>query len=198
MVAPATTTPWFARKATSLPAIARAMRSPSASSSAEAVVLAIDGEAVHEAHRVLAQRRVERTVGRERQRGRIRRMHVQHHRVAGDAVDRAVDEEGGRLHAVPAGQHLAAHIDQHDVVGTDLAPVQAAGVDEVAVLCARQHHAEVVADAFRQAMVRGGAQRKREVFAQLAHARGGVLRIGAFRGGAGVRTVSCMVLGSFH
>ena len=104
-------------------------------------------------------------------------MHMQHDCMAGDAVHRAVDEEGGRFDAMAAGQHLAAHVDQHDVVGADLAPVQAARVDQIAVLRARQRDAEMVAHAFGQAVVRGGAQRHCKVVAQRAD--GGTVVVGA-------------------
>ena len=103
---------------------------------------------------------------------------MQHHRGAGHAVHRAVDKEGGGLDPMAARQHLAAQVDQYDVLGADLAPVQAARVDQVAALCPRQQHAEVVADAFGQAVVRGGAQGQREVFAQARDARAGVPGVG--------------------
>jgi hypothetical protein len=132
----------------------------------QAVVVGVDGDAADVAHGVLAQRGVERAVGGERERRGIRHVGVQHHGMAGDAVHRGVDEQRGGLDAVPAFEHPALAVDEHDVVGADLAPVQAARVDEVAVGRAGHGHAEVVAHAFGQAMVGGGAQGQRQVFAQ--------------------------------
>jgi hypothetical protein len=90
---------------------------------------------------------------------------VEHHRLPGDAVRRGMDEHGGRLDAVAALQHFAMFVDEHDVVGAYLAPVQAARVDEEAARIVRQRHAEVVAHAFAQAVMRGRAQRQCQVFA---------------------------------
>jgi len=44
-----------------------------------------------------------------------------------------VDVHGGRLDAVATLQHRAVGVDQHDVVGADLAPVQSARVDQEAL-----------------------------------------------------------------
>ena len=136
--------------------------------------------------------RVERAIGGQRERGGVGHVAVQHHRMAGDAVDRAVDEQGGRLDAVAAGQHLAVHVDQHDVVGADLAPVQAARVDQVAVVRRPgQRDAEVVADAFGQAVVGGGAQRQRKVLAQACDRRAGVLGVRLSAVGRGQGAFEC-------
>jgi hypothetical protein len=96
-------------------------------------------------------------------------------------MHRAVNEERRGLDPVAPGQHLAVHVDQHDVLGADLAPVQAARIDQVAVLRARQGDAEMIAHAFGEAVVRGGAQRQREVFAQGADGGAGVLGFRAHR-----------------
>jgi hypothetical protein len=93
-------------------------------------------------------------------------MRVQHHRMAGDAVRCGMDEHGGRLDAVAAQQHGAVFVDQHDVVGADLAPVQPARVDQEAAAVVGQRHAEMVTHAFAQTVMGGGAQRQRQVFAK--------------------------------
>ena len=96
---------------------------------------------------------------------------VQHHRVARDAVHRGMDEHRRRLDPVAPGQYLPVGVDEHDVVGADLAPEQSARVDQEALRAVGQGNAEVVAHAFAQAMVGGGAQRQRQVFAQRCGAR---------------------------
>ena len=125
------------------------------------------------AHRVLRQRRVEAAIGGERQRGRVRHVRVQDAGLAAQAMDRGVDEHGGRLDFVPARELAARGVDQHDVGGLDLAPQQASRVQQEAPRTIGQLDAEVVADAFGQAVERGSAQRQREIGTQALDARSG-------------------------
>ena len=132
----------------------------------QAVVVRVDGDAAVEAHRVLGQRGVERALGGQRQRAGAGHVGVQHAGLAAQAMDRGVNEHRGRLDLVAAGQPVPRGVDQHHVVGAHLAPQQAARVEQEAPRAVRQLDAEVVADALGQPVVRGGAQREREVAAQ--------------------------------
>ena len=97
----------------------------------------------------------------------MRHVGVQHAGLAGDAVDRAVDEHGGGFHRMAAGQHRAVGIDHHDVVGLHLVPQQAPRVQQKAARAVGQFDAEVGAHALGQAMVGSGAQGQRQVGTQL-------------------------------
>jgi hypothetical protein len=121
------------------------------------------------AHRVWRQRGVETAIDGERQRGGKRHVGVQHARLAGDAMHRGVDEHRGGLDLALPGQPLAVLVDQHDVVFAHLAPQQAARIQQEATRMVGQFDAEVVADAFAEAMVRGRTQRQAQVGAQTAH-----------------------------
>jgi hypothetical protein len=135
----------------------------------QAVVVRVHRQPAVEAHRRLRQRGVQRTVGGQRQRGGMRHVGVQHAGLAGDAVDGGMDEHRRRFHRVAAGQRRALGVDQHDVVGLHLVPQQAARVQQEAARLVGQFDAEVVAHAFGQAVVRGGAQRQGQVGAQRGH-----------------------------
>jgi hypothetical protein len=93
---------------------------------------------------------------------------VQHATLARDAVHRRMDEHRRRLDLVPSGQPAPGRVDHHDVGRADLAPVQAARIDEEAVAAVGQGDAEVIADALRQPVEVGRAQREREIAAQRA------------------------------
>jgi hypothetical protein len=92
---------------------------------------------------------------------------VQHAAAVGDAVDGGMDEERRRLDLVAPGDLVAEGVDQHDVVASHLAPQQPARIEQE-VLVAVERDAEVVADALGQPVMGSGAQREREVVAQLA------------------------------
>jgi thiol:disulfide interchange protein len=64
---------------------------------------------------------------------------------------------------VAAGEHRTVGVDHHDVVGADLAPQQAARVQQEAARTVAEFGAEVVAHPFGQAVMGGGAQRQRKV-----------------------------------
>ena len=66
------------------------------------------------------------------------------------AVDARVDAGGGELQFALALQHLAVEIDQQQVAGGKLRPVDAEGVDQEGVRPLRRGVAEVVADALVQ------------------------------------------------
>ena len=77
-----------------------------------------------------------------------------------------VDEHRRRLDRVTTGQRRAAGIDHDDVGGLDFAPEQAARVEQESAGTVGKLGAEMVADAFGQAVQRRRAQAEREVFAQ--------------------------------
>ncbi len=131
-----------------------------------------------EAHGVLRQRGVERAVGGERQRGGVGHVRMQDAGLAGDAVDGGMDEHGGRLDLMAAGQLVAVGVDQDDVLGLDLVPHQAARVEQEMVGIAGQRDAEMVAHAFAQPVEGGRPQRERQVGAQRGDGFGVKERIG--------------------
>ena len=71
-----------------------------------------------------------------------------------------------------SGQLLAVGVHHNDVIGPDLGPHQPARVEQKAPAGIGQFQAEMVAHAFGQAMVGGGAQGQRQVGAQAAHGGG--------------------------
>jgi hypothetical protein len=156
--------------------MAWAMRSPS-----QAVVVGVDRNAAMETHGVLRQGGVERAIGRERQGGGVGHVGVQHTGLAGDAVNGGVDEHGRGFDLVATGELLAVGVDQHDVVGLDFVPHQAAGIQQEMIGVAGQRHAEMVADAFAESVRRGGTQGQREVSAQGGDVFGVEERIGKVR-----------------
>ena len=140
----------------------------------QAVVMRVHRYPAMKAHGCLGQCGVQRAGSCECERGGIRHVGVQHHRLAGNAVHRRVDEQGGRLHRVSAFQHVPVSVHQRDVVRLHLAPVQAARVEQKAVALprrSRHRHAEMVTNPFAQAVVGCSAQGESKVGAQ-----GGVLK----------------------
>jgi hypothetical protein len=120
---------------------------------------------------------------------------VQHAGLAGDAVDRGVDEHRRRFHRWRPASLRPGDVDHHDVVGLHLAPQQAARVQQEAARRVGQFHAEVVAHAFGQAVVRGGAQGQGQVGAQPGDGGGSVV-VFVHRGSFGVGGHSPVSIGS--
>ena len=69
-----------------------------------------------------------------------------------------VNEEGRILHGVAALQDAAVLVGQDQVAGTQLAPVEAHGIDQKPVTVVRNGQAEVVADSLAQPQTRGPAK----------------------------------------
>ncbi|MNT48876.1 hypothetical protein D3C72_1856850 [compost metagenome] len=129
----------------------------------QAVVVLVDGQAPVETHCVLRQGGVQPPIRRERQRGGIGHVCMQHTGLAGDAMDGGVDEHGRGFDVMTASELVAVGVDQHDVVRLHFVPHQAARVKQEMVGITGKRHAEVVADAFAQAVGGGGPQRQRQV-----------------------------------
>src|ERR1019366_6340520 len=119
--------------------------------------------------RVLRQGGVEAAIGRERQRGRVGHVRMQDAGLRAEAVDRRMDEHRRGLHGVTPRELVAIAVDHHDVGGADLAPEQAARVQKKPSRAVRQLDAEVIADPFREAVMRGSPQRQGQIAAKAAH-----------------------------
>ena len=85
------------------------------------------------------------------------------------AVDGGMDEHRRGLHGVAARQRVAIAVDHHDVVGSRLAPEQAARIEKKAPRAIRQLDAEVIADALGEAVVRRSPQRHSQIVAKATH-----------------------------
>ncbi|MCY1543510.1 hypothetical protein D9M68_793310 [compost metagenome] len=105
-------------------------------------------------------------------------MRVQDTGLAGDAVDRGVNEHGRGFDFMAAGELVAVGVDQHDVVRLNLVPHQSAGVEQEMVRVAGQRDAEMIADAFPQPVGGGCPQRERQIGAQRGDRFGVEERVG--------------------
>ena len=111
------------------------------------VVLGVDRNAPMEPQGILAEQGIDGAGFRQCERCGVGHVRVQHDRMASDPMNRCVNEQGRRFCPMPTLEDLTLAVHEQDVIGTDLAPVQAARVEQepVSIHC----HAEVVADAFR-------------------------------------------------
>lgn len=111
------------------------------------VVPGIDHDAPMESQGILAQQGIDGAGFSQRERCGVGHVRVQHNNMTSDPMDRCVNEQCGRFRPMPTLEDLAIAVHEQYVIGTDLAPVQAAWVEQepVSIHC----HAEVVADAFR-------------------------------------------------
>jgi len=82
------------------------------------------------AHGVLREGGVQATIASERERRGVWHVRVQDTCFAGNAVNGGVDEHGRGLDCVPAGQLVAMGVDQYDVIGLNLVPHQATGIQQ--------------------------------------------------------------------
>ncbi|MNX72467.1 hypothetical protein D3C86_1038220 [compost metagenome] len=89
-----------------------------------------------------------------------------------------MNKHGRGLDVVAASELVAVRIDQHDVFRLHFMPHQAARIEQEMIRIARQRHAEVVADAFAQAVCSRGPQRQREVGPQCGDGFGVKERVG--------------------
>ena len=128
------------------------------------VVPGIDRDAPMESQGILAEQGIDGACFRKRERRGVGHVRVQHDRMASDPMNRCVNEQGRRFRPMPAFEDQAIAIHEQDVIGKDLAPLQAARVEQepVSIHC----HAEVVADAFRKPMPGSGPQGEREVVSE--------------------------------
>ena len=125
------------------------------------VVLGVDRNAPMESQGILAEQGIDGAGFRQCERCGVGHVRVQHDRMASDPMNRGMNEKGRWFRPMPAFEHLPLAIHQQNVIGKDLAPVQATRVEQEPVSI--HGHAEVVADAFRKPMPCGGPQGKREV-----------------------------------
>ena len=128
------------------------------------VVLGVDRNAPMESQGILAEQGIDGAGFRQCERCGVGHVRVQHDRMASDPMNRCVNEQGRRFCPMPTLEDLTLAVHEQDVIGTDLAPVQAARVEQEPVSI--HGHAEVVADAFRKPMPCGGPQGQREIFSE--------------------------------
>jgi hypothetical protein len=91
---------------------------------------------------------------------------MEHGCLARNPVHGCMDEHGSRLNGMAPCERLPMLIDQYDVVGLNLAPEQAPGVDQKTVGVVRQAQAEVVADPLSEPMMKGGPEREGQISPQ--------------------------------
>jgi hypothetical protein len=142
-----------------------------------AAIILVIGSAAEEAHRVLIRVDVQPSALDDRERGCERHMRVQHDFFLAAQMHAAVDVECGGLDLVFAFEHFAVLVDQHQVGGRELRPVEALRIDEKLVRRPRHFHAEVIADPLVERHARGQPQGCGEIEAGV--------RNGVFAGGPG-------------
>ena len=128
------------------------------------VVPGVDRNAPMEPQGILAEQRIDGAGFRQCERCGVGHVRVQHDRMASDPMNRCVNEKRSWFCPMPAFKDLAPVVHEQDVIGKDLAPVQATRVEQEPVSI--HGHAEVVADAFRKPMPCGGPQGQREIFSE--------------------------------
>src|SRR5947208_15584692 len=78
-------------------------------------------------------------------------------------MDPAVNEECSRLDLVFAGDPASISVDRDQIVGCQLAPVQALRIDQELAGPARHRERKMVADTFAEPEMRSGAQGAGEI-----------------------------------
>jgi len=96
-------------------------------------------------------------------------MRVQDTGLARDTVDGSVNKHRRGFNGMSTGQFVSLRIDKDDVIGLNFIPHETAGIQQKVVGVTRQRHAEVIADAFAQAMSRSRPQGQSQVGAERSH-----------------------------
>ena len=130
-------------------------------------VAGVVGDPVGEPERVLA-RHFEAPALRGGQRGGIGHVRVQDApRLGPGLVNGHVDAERRGFDLALAFDDAAFRVDDDQIPGPDLGPVQPVGMGEVELLPARQAQGEMIVDAFVEVVFRGPAQCRRKIDALL-------------------------------
>lgn len=101
------------------------------------VVPRLDRDAPMESQGILAEQWIDGARFRQRERRGVGHVRVQHDRMTSDPMNRCVNEQSRRFCPMPTLEDLTLAVHEQDVIGTDLAPVQAARVEQepIAIHC---------------------------------------------------------------